>query len=46
MLTKEWTPLEPGVIDHKMYVRGIGNVLEQTQKGGNERNELIAVTRS
>jgi hypothetical protein len=27
-------------------VRGIGNVLEQTQKGGNERNELIAVTRS
>src|SRR5436190_626333 len=42
----EWTPLEPGVIDHKMYVRGIGTVLEQTQKGGNERNELIAVTRS
>src|SRR5262249_37840916 len=24
LLTKEWTPLEPGVIDHKMYVRGIG----------------------
>jgi hypothetical protein len=46
LLTKEWTPLEPGVIDHKMYVRGIGTVLEQTQKGGNERNELIAVTRS
>jgi hypothetical protein len=46
LLTKEWTPLEPGVIDHKMYVRGIGNVLEQTQKGGNERNELISVTRS
>ena len=22
LLTKEWTPLEPGVIDHKMYVRG------------------------
>jgi len=44
LLTKEWTPLEPGVVDHKMYVRGIGTVLEQTQKGGNERNELIAVT--
>lgn len=45
LLTKEWTPLEPGTIDHKFYVRGIGTVFEQTQKGGNERNELIAVTR-
>ena len=45
LLTKEWTPLEPGVIDHKMYVRGIGNVLEQSQRGPNERNELISVRR-
>jgi hypothetical protein len=45
LLTKEWTPLEPGVIDHKMYAFGIGNVLEQSEKGGNERNELVAVTR-
>ena len=45
LLTKEWTPLEPAVVDHKMYVRGIGNVLEQSQRGPNERNELIAVTR-
>ena len=41
LLTKEWTPLEPGVIDHKYYVRGIGTVLERTVKGGNERNELV-----
>ena len=45
MLTKEWTPLEPRVIDHKYYVRGIGTVLEQTVKGGNERNELISFRR-
>jgi hypothetical protein len=45
LLTKEWTPLEPSVIDHKMYVRGIGTVLEQSQKGPNERNELVAVSR-
>jgi hypothetical protein len=45
VLTKEWTPLEPGTIDHKMYVRGIGTVLEQTEKGPNERNELVSVTR-
>ena len=29
---------------HKLYVRGVGTVLEQTQKGGDERNELVAVT--
>ncbi|MDX6413558.1 MAG: hypothetical protein QOH23_968 [Gaiellaceae bacterium] len=46
MLTKEWTPLEPGTIDHKFYVRGVGNVLEQTARGGNERNALISLTRS
>ena len=46
MLTKEWTPLEPGVLDHKLYVRGIGTVLEQTVKGAVERAALISVTRS
>jgi hypothetical protein len=46
LLTEEWSPLEPGVRDHKMYIRGIGTVLEQTEKGGNERNELVSVTRS
>ena len=45
LLTKEWTPLEPGVIDHKLYVRGIGTVLEQTVEGGDERQELVSVTR-
>ena len=45
LLTKEWTPLEPGVIDHKYYVRGIGTVLEQTVKGGDERNELVSFSR-
>ena len=45
LLTKEWTPLEPGVLDHKFYARGIGTVLEQTVKGGDERNELVAFSR-
>jgi len=45
LLTKEWTPLEPGVLDHKFYVRGIGTVLEQTVRGGDERNELVSVRR-
>jgi hypothetical protein len=46
MVTTEWTPLEPGVIDHKYYVRGIGTVLEQTVKGGDERNVLVSIHRT
>jgi hypothetical protein len=45
LLTKEWTPLEPGVIDHKLYVRGVGMVKEETVQGGDERAVLVAVRR-
>lgn len=45
MLVRETTPLEPGVVDHKLYVRGIGTVREATVKGGNERYELVSVRR-
>jgi hypothetical protein len=45
LLTKEWTPLEPDVLDHKLYVRGIGNVKEETIKGGTERLVLVSVRR-
>jgi hypothetical protein len=45
LLTKEWTPLEPGVLDHKFYLRGVGTVLEQTVKGGDERLALVAARR-
>jgi hypothetical protein len=40
--TKEWTPLEPGVIDTKYYVRGVGTVLEKTVKGGSELSRLVS----
>ncbi len=39
--TKEWTPLEPGIVEHKYYVRGVGDVKEKTVKGGRERLQLI-----
>jgi hypothetical protein len=42
MLVQETTPVEPGVVDHKVYVRGIGTVRERTVKGGNERFELVS----
>jgi hypothetical protein len=43
LLTEEWTPLEPAVLDHKYYVRGTGTVLEQAVKGPAERNTLVSV---
>jgi len=45
LLTKEWTPLEPAVLDHKYFLRGVGNVLEQSAKGANERNALVSFRR-
>jgi hypothetical protein len=43
MLTKEWTPLEPDVLDHKYYVRGIGTVKEVAVRGPREELALVAV---
>jgi hypothetical protein len=43
LLTKEWTPLEPGVLDHKYYIRGVGNVKEITVKGPTETNILVRI---
>jgi hypothetical protein len=45
LLTKEWTPLEPAVVDHKYYVRGVGEVKEVSVKGPLERLELVNVVR-
>jgi hypothetical protein len=45
VLTKEWTPLEPGTLDHKYYVRGIGTVKEVTVKGPVERDVLVSMHR-
>ncbi len=44
LLTKETTPLEPGVLDHKYYIRDIGTVREVTVKGGNESLMLVKVS--
>jgi hypothetical protein len=41
MLTLEYTPVEPGVVDAKYYVKGIGVVLETTLVGPREQNALL-----
>ncbi len=43
MLTRETSPLEPGVVDHKYYVRDIGTVREVTVKGGSESLRLVSI---
>ena len=43
LLVRETTPLEPGGVDHKVYVRGVGTVREETVRGGDERFELVSV---
>jgi hypothetical protein len=40
--TREWTPLEPGVIDNKYYVRAIGTVREIAVKGPVEKLRLVS----
>jgi len=45
LLTKEFTQLEPGNVEHKFYARGIGLVLSVVVKGGKERLALVNIVR-
>jgi hypothetical protein len=45
LMTREWTPLEPGVRDGKWYARGIGEVREANLSGEDEHAELVAFRR-
>jgi hypothetical protein len=41
--TAETTALEPGVLDNKLYVRGIGEVVEKAIKGPREKLVLVDI---
>ena len=43
LVTKEWSPLEPGVVEHKSYAAGVGDVKEVTVKGPPETLGLVKV---
>jgi hypothetical protein len=45
LATSETTALEPGVLDHKFYVTGVGQVSEQTAKGPKETSFLVSFTK-
>jgi hypothetical protein len=46
LVSKEWSPLEPGAVAHKYYGAGVGNVKEVAVKGPSERIELVDVKSS
>jgi hypothetical protein len=41
LVTKDYTPLEPNLLEHKFYAPGVGLVLAITVKGGSSRAELL-----
>jgi hypothetical protein len=45
LMTRDWTPLEPDVLEHKFYAKGVGPVLELGLSGDVGREELIRFTR-
>jgi hypothetical protein len=44
LVTREWTRLEPGIVDHKSYVRDVGEIAEQTVRGGHDHQHLLSLT--
>jgi hypothetical protein len=44
VLTKDFTPLHPDVLEYKLYAPGVGVVLALGISGGADRAELISVT--
>jgi hypothetical protein len=43
--TKEWSPLEPGVVENKYYAPGVGNLKAIIVKGGQEESHLVKIIR-
>jgi hypothetical protein len=41
LMTRDYTPLQPNVIEHKFYAQGVGPILSVTVSGGAGREELV-----
>jgi hypothetical protein len=44
LMTRDFTPLQPRLVEHKFYARGLGPVLTLTVSGGSDRAELVRFT--
>ena len=45
LMTEDSTPLEPGLLEHKLFAKGIGPVLALIVSGGSGREELLSFDR-
>jgi hypothetical protein len=45
LLTKDFNPLKPMILEYKLYARGVGPVLEVAVSGGSDRAELLRYRR-
>jgi hypothetical protein len=45
LMTKDFTPLEPDVLEHKLYAKGVGPVLVLDVSGASGREELLSYRR-
>ena len=44
LLTKDFTPLHPRILEYKLYAPGVGPVLVFGVSGGSDREALISYT--
>jgi hypothetical protein len=42
--TKDWTPLEPGIVEHKHYARGVGTIHKEKVEGETGHLDLLEMT--
>ena len=42
LMTRDTTPLEPELVEHKFYAKDVGPVLAVTVSGGTDREELVS----
>ena len=45
MVTRDWSPLDPGVAEHKHYAPGVGLIREEAVEGDSYRVDLIVMTK-
>jgi hypothetical protein len=44
LVTEDWSALDPEIVEHKSYARGVGVVHEEQVQGGSEVLQLVEVT--
>ena len=44
LITEDWTPLEPDLLERKFYAPGIGLVMERMISGGSGVTRLVEFT--